>query len=467
MASILIIDDDQDITKILTRFLGKHNYDCTTALTANDGLTNLKKQDYDLVLADFRLPDMDGLELLKSIKSEHPQQKVVTITGYSDVRMAVKIMQEGALDYVTKPLYPEEILKLVKSVVEGSATGAPQQNGSAGSNGTLTQTAPTETRRKRSLPKTDFNYVLGDSAQSKKTFDDIQIIAPTNMSVIINGETGTGKEFVAKAIHQYSKRSDKPFVAVDCGAIPRDIASSELFGHEKGAFTGAVSSKNGKFQQANGGTLFLDEIGNLTYETQIKLLRVLQERVVTRVGGEKELPVDVRIIAATNEDLRQAVKDGEFREDLFHRLNEFSIKISALRNRKDDIVTFSQHFINMANDDLEKDVHEIDDDVMEKLLGYAWPGNLRELKNVIKRSVLLAPGDTIVESCLPEEILYQHEDDTDLNGSDLKNAAEAAERRAILDALSQCGNNKSKAAKMLNIDRKTLYNKLKSYDLGS
>lgn len=300
-----------------------------------------------------------------------------------------------------------------------------------------------------------------------------QVVAPTGMSVLIEGETGSGKEFVARAIHQYSKRKDKPFIAVDCGAIPKDLASSELFGHIKGAFTSAINNKEGYFELANGGTLFLDEIGNLSYDTQVKLLRAIQERVITRVGDGKSINIDVRIIAATNEDLINNVEDKGFREDLYHRLNEFKIILPPLRERKDDILSFVNHFIHLSNNELDKNVKGYDKSIEPILLSYPWHGNLRELKNVIKRGILLTQSDMLTIDCLPEEIksynahsaVNGHSQDEPFDAFGLKRASMEAEKEVILNALAQANFNKTKAAKILNIDRKTLYNKIKQYHI--
>ncbi|MEQ9413598.1 MAG: sigma-54 dependent transcriptional regulator, partial [Cyclobacteriaceae bacterium] len=328
-------------------------------------------------------------------------------------------------------------------------------------------------KSKKSVTKDDA-YVDGVSPQAEVVQRHIELIAPADMSVIISGETGTGKEYVAKAIHQKSDRNEKPFVAIDCGALPKELAGSELFGHVKGAFTGAMNEKPGNFELADKGTLFLDEIGNLTYENQIKLLRVLQERKIRRIGGTTDINIDVRIIAATNEDLTKAVKDGKFREDLYHRLNEFKIELSPLRQRKEDILLFAGHFLNKANKQLNKNVSGFAPAVEERLTAYQWYGNLRELNNVVKRAVLLTTGDKISMESLPNEILnasaYRSDTAADASvqpesGNLLKSVTGNAERQAIIDVLEKTGFNKSKAAEVLKIDRKTLYNKLKAYDI--
>lgn len=454
---ILIVDDEIDICLLLNKFLSKKGYKVEEAYTGKKALSLIEKNDYNLVICDFRLPDMDGTESIKQIKALKPQIKIVIITGYSDVKTAVQCIKLGAFEYVTKPIYPEEILLSVKNALESKNSD--------------TQVNDTESKVKSSFNETQ-EYLQGISPQSKRLEQIINLLAPTDMSVIIQGESGTGKEFVANSIHSKSKRGKKPFVAIDCGALPKELAGSELFGHIKGSFTGAINNKTGHFEFANGGTIFLDEIGNLTYENQIKLLRVLQERKVKKIGDTKDVKIDVRVIAASNEDLSEAVKKGRFREDLFYRLNEFMIDISPLRERREDVMLFAEHFLNQANDYLGKDIQGFEKDAIDRLTFHYWPGNLRELKNVIKRAVLLCQENKINLQSLPTEITspslndnyYTEEDDSNI--ADLKSVAELAERKAILKVLEQTGYNKTKAANVLKIDRKTLYNKMESYDIN-
>ena len=490
MERILIIDDNSDICLLLERFLSKQGYKTASALKGEDGLTLLRKDTYGLVICDFKLPDIDGLEMLRRIKVLNPATAVIIITGYSDVRIAVQAVKYGAFDYVTKPLYPDEILYTIKGAFERRAqmlaqpaapAAAPASSSSAPAGKSVGRPAKTA-----SLAPNGKRFIFGKSKAAEQLQKHIELIAPTNMSVIITGETGTGKEFVANAIHLRSKRGDKPFVAIDCGALSKELAGSELFGHTKGAFTGALNDKAGSFEFANGGTLFLDEIGNLSYDNQIKLLRVLQERKIRRIGSNQDISVDVRIICATNEDLRDAVRQGRFREDIFHRLDEFRIELTPLRERRSDIMIFADHFLDLANDQLEKDVKGFEDEAREKLKDYYWHGNLRELQNVIKRAVLLTQGDYVLVEALPHEIVHPTylvpEEpvmqmpqlvDTLRPGtsvitqpaSNLKSVSENAERAAILKVLEKTGYNKTKAAEVLNIDRKTLYNKLKAYDI--
>ncbi|MGD1889451.1 MAG: sigma-54-dependent transcriptional regulator [Cyclobacteriaceae bacterium] len=448
MSKVLIVDDDQDIRLLLDRFLAKNGFTTATAATGDEALSITKKETYDLLVCDFKLPDITGLELIPKLKITNPEAAIIVITGYSDVKIAVKAIKLGVYDYVTKPLFPDELLLTVKQAIASK------------------QVAKQPKKTQKST-----RFIIGESPQAKQVMKHIRLIAPTDMSVIIQGETGTGKEFVANEIHNYSSRIGKPFVAIDCGALPKDLAGSELFGHVKGAFTGALNDKTGSFEAANGGTLFLDEIGNLSYENQIKLLRVIQERKIKKIGSTKDIPIDVRLIVATNENLSDAVKQGEFREDLYHRFNEFKIELAPLRERKADIKLFADSFLEKANQELNKSVEDFDDSVMRRMKEYYWHGNLRELHNVVKRSVLLAQTPEVTLDCLPEEIKspsYFDDLSTEEITSEpenLKSVSKLAERDAIINVLEKTGYNKTQAASVLNIDRQTLYNKMKSYNI--
>lgn len=466
MEKVLIIDDDTDICLLLEKFLTKKGYETKSANSGEEAVKILKKDEFNCILCDYKLPDSDGLEMLQRTKILQPTAPVIIITGYSDVKTAVETLKKGAYDYVTKPLFPDEILMTIK----GAIASGKERETKHEERERITET--TEAPKRKKVSTTNKSYLPGKSKQSEIVQKHVDLIAPTDMSVIITGETGTGKEFVANAIHVKSKRKDGPFVAIDCGALPKDLAGSELFGHMKGAFTGALNDKKGSFEIADGGTIFLDEIGNLTYENQIKLLRVLQERKIKRLGGVKDIEIDVRVIAATNEDLKEVVKAGKFREDLYHRLNEFKIELSPLRERNVDIMLFADHFLQLANEQLDKNILGFDKDVEEKLSNYYWHGNLRELNNVVKRSVLLCQTDFINKECLPREIISPEYFDLSspsnanaADGADLRAVSENAERNAIISVLEKTGYNKTKAAEVLNIDRKTLYNKLKAYDI--
>jgi two-component system response regulator HydG len=446
-SKILVIDDDAAFCIMLKTFLQKKGYDVVNAFTGEQAREELKNTIFDVVLTDIRLPDGDGLQILKHIKENSLDARVILMTGYTDIKTAVNAMKQGAFDYVGKPINPEEILhiiglalnkKPVKETVLATHVSTPKKTGSKNN---------------------DSAFVKGISDNSTELHEHISLVAPTNMSVLIIGDSGTGKEYIARSIHQQSKRAGKPYIAVDCGAIPKELASSEFFGHLKGSFTGAVNDKTGHFEAANGGTLFLDEVGNLSYEVQVQLLRALQERKIKPVGSNHEITVDIRVIAATNEDLQEAVRRGDFREDLYHRLNEFNIKVPRLSERKKDIMIFANHFLGQANADLEKDIQGFDADVIDLFNTYDWPGNLREMKNIIKRSVLLEKTDNIHIEVLPEEMRQAPAND------DLSSYTKANEEETIIKALEKANYNKSKAAKLLDIDRKTLYNKLKLYNL--
>lgn len=441
MAKILVVDDDTTFCIMLKNWLGKRGFEVENAFSYKEAVKKLDKETFDLVLTDLRLPDKDGIDLLRLIKEKNPVTQVLLMTGYADIQTAVTAMKLGAFDYVAKPVIPDEILKKLQEALKLEVEPAAK---------------PVPAKAK----STTFSYIKGVSESASQQYEYIHLVGPTMMTVLINGESGTGKEYIARLIHNTSARKDGPFVAVDCGAIPRDIATSELFGHVKGAFTGATTDKQGYFVTASGGTIFLDEIGNLPYDVQVQLLRALEERKVHPVGSSADVPFDVRIISATNENLKEAVADGRFREDLYHRLNEFSIYALPLRERKDDIMVFANYFLDKANEELGKQVAGFDDEVTRIFNTYAWPGNLRELRNIVKRATLLTQGKLISKMCLPPELSQKPVEQEKSMGT-----RREMEIELIKDALQKCRNNKSEAARMLQIDRKTLYNKLKSYGL--
>ncbi len=443
---VLVIDDDTYICNLLKNYLEQKDYITETAYSGASAKKMITANPYDLVLCDYRLPDSDGLKILRFILSKRPSAAVVIMTAYAEVKMAVELIKSGAFDYITKPLQPEEVLVVIKKAIES---------------------------KDKRLTHTSFgdNFITGSSAGIKEVMKEVKVVSPTDLTVLIEGETGSGKEYIARAIHYNSKRSEKPFIAVDCGAIPRELANSELFGHVKGAFTGAIKDKEGFFEEARGGTLFLDEVGNLPHENQVKLLRALQERIITRVGDNKKIKVDIRLIAASNDSLFRRVEQNEFREDLYHRLNGFKIHLPALRDRKEDIMEFTHFFIKQANKSFMKNVTGVNEQTKKLLLNYRWHGNIRELQNVINRMVLLAEADTLTADLLPDEIRLAELNSSSTgnrdhnNMTDLKSATLITEKEVIQNALIKTNNNKSKAAKMLNIDRKTLYNKIKLYGL--
>lgn len=440
MTTILIVDDDVTFCLMLKKLLEKHQYQVTTVFSPKEVKRLVKQQFYDVVLTDLRMPDVSGMDLIRLIKHESPKTQTIMMTGYADISTAIQSIKQGAFNYIPKPFQPEEVLNMIRDALDA----ANQKN---------------EVENPRiNLRQNDF--LDGNSKLSQHLKEYIGLVAPTHLSVLITGESGTGKEYIARSIHALSTRNHKPFVAVDCGAIPNELVASEFFGHVKGSFTGAIGDKNGHFEAANGGTLFLDEVGNLSYSTQIQLLRTLQEHLIKPVGSSREVPVDVRIIAATNENLQLAQEQGNFREDLFHRLNEFEIKAPPLRERQDDIMLFAQHFLRQANASLKKLVLGFKPEVEAVFKDYAWPGNLREMKNVVKRATLLTSGKLISLSEIPSELYnLQKKDDQ------FRLFNETNESELILKVLETAGYNKSRAARLLKIDRKTLYNKLKLYQI--
>lgn len=474
MNRILVADDDQDMCLLLNRFLTRHGYEVTGVHSGRAAEDWLKKNKTTLILCDFRLEDMNGVELLARIRKIQPDVPVIIITGYSDVKDAVEVMKMGAYDYITKPLYPDEILVTIKKALEGKK--AP---GDSALSSDLT----------KNVSRQHFTdtFITGNSPAYTATMRQLELVAPTNYSIIIYGESGSGKEEVAKQIHKRSNRAQKPFVAIDCGALSKELAASELFGHEKGSFTGAFTQKTGSLEIANGGTVFLDEIGNLTYDIQVSLLRVTQERKIRRVGGLKDIDLDIRIIVASNDNLWESARAGRFREDLYHRFNEFSIHVPALRERKEDIMLFALHFLKLTNEELGKNVLGFTEEVTEIFRNYVWYGNLRELKNVVKRATLLANGDYIDARTLPFEInnfnklQFEHDASGGAGAvilpdtgsfriqnnrsfeSGLRTSGILSDYEVILEALKKSNYNKSKAADLLKIDRKTLYNKMKLF----
>jgi len=499
MSKILVIDDDVDMCLLLKRFLSKNGYEVTLTHNGKKALEELENSEPDLVLCDFRLEDFDGKELLIKIKEKYPRTPVIIVTGYSDIKVAVDVMKLGAYDYVTKPLFPDEILLSIKTALKKSTTPNPVANS--------TVIMPEEEPKNGSKSKTitSGQYIFSDSPEFKSILKQIDLVSPTNYSILIYGESGSGKEAIAQEIHKRSKRKDMPFVAIDCGALSKELAGSELFGHEKGSFTGALNQKIGNFEIANGGTIFLDEVANLSYDVQVALLRVVQERKMRRIGGNKDIDLDVRIIIASNERLLESARKGKFREDLYHRFNEFSIEVPPLRDRKYDTMIFARHFLKLTNDELGKNIKGFSPEVEAIFKTYVWPGNIRELKNVVKRATLLCDTEYIIPTVLPFEItnftklqfgetaeeapstiqVKQAEPSPavspaytavapavaepvfskqlEINEHSLKGASIDAEYEMIVEALRKANYNKSKAAKILNVDRKTLYNKMKQY----
>jgi len=457
MEKILIIDDNKDLRFNLSGILKEEGYDVVAVGDGREALKTVDKESPNLVLLDIRLPGVNGMKLLEEMKKIDKDLVIIMLTAYGEVKDAVKAMKLGAYDYITKPFTNEGLIFIVKRALQ-----------------TQYLSKEVESLRKRLGETAVIDQVMGESPQIKKVLKQVQIIAQTNMTVVLQGESGTGKEIIANMIHQKSPRKDKPFVPIDCGAIPETLVESELFGYEKGAFTGAEDRKEGKFEQANGGTLFLDEITNFSDSIQMKFLRVLEERKLRHLGGRKDIKIDVRIIVASNINLFEAVQGGKFRNELFHRLNEFHISLPALRERKDDIPMLAKYFLDEATRELNKKVERISGEAMKFLLNYYWPGNVRELKNIIKRAVLLADSNMISPAHLSlnnthlpksHEVRQDLEKDISLREM-IKKATKEIERDFITQALAKVGGNKTKAAKILKIDRMTLYSKIKSFNLS-
>ncbi len=465
MKRILIIDDDTDMCTLLVNLLSREGYETDFAHSGSKGLKKYREASFDLVMCDYRLGDVEGSKILAEIKKINEKAKVIIFTGYEDIKTAVNVMRMGACEFLMKPLDPQHVISVITRTFNESAS-------------------PSATYTFRPSAVTQPQYLRGQGENTKDMYRQIELVAPTDYSVVLYGESGTGKEVIARTIHELSTRKDKPFVAVDCGTLSKELASSELFGYVKGSFTGAATDKEGNFELANGGTLFLDEVANLSYDIQASLLRAIQEKRIRRVGGDKEINVDVRIIVASNENLQSAYLNNKFREDLYHRFNEFSIHIPPLRERKEDITMFSDFFLDQCNAELGKNITGFSKDVIDIFLNYEWPGNLREMRNVIRKSALLCTGNLIEAKVIPlNSMNYKFGPSVPikamaLNDSsptsrmegrefkgNLRSAAFMAEYQIILNALQKVNFNKSKAAQLLNIDRKTLYNKLKHYEM--
>lgn len=444
---VLVVDDDASFNDLISKYLRKEKFEVISIVESTSALETIKTHHVDLVLADYKMPVMDGLELIEEIHKTHPDLPVILMTNYADIRVAVDSIKIGAFEFVSKPIIPDELMKIVHLALSRS----PQPI----SKGFSTK------------------YIKGKNTHTEKLWKHLTMVAPTKMNVLITGESGTGKEYIARTIHDMSRRSNGPFVSIDCGALTKELAGSELFGHVKGAFTGAVSDKKGMFEVAQGGTLFLDEIGNLPHEIQVLLLRALQEDKIKRVGGTQEISIDVRIVAATNEELVNNVQMQTFRNDLYHRLNEFELHLSPLRDRLDDLEEFSEYFIQEACAEFDRTPLTISEDVLKIFRQYNWPGNLRELRNIIRRSVILSAGNIIQLDVLPpgmmdikeEEISQDNVETNNSSSLDMKNQQQELEKKMLIEALEKYKYNKSKAAQALNIDRSTLYKKLKFYQI--
>ncbi|RED99840.1 sigma-54-dependent transcriptional regulator [Marinoscillum furvescens] len=440
IVKILIVEDDRPFASMLGKYLARNNYTPIRAHSTQEAKRLLDKEEPDLILTDVRLPDEDGLSLLETIKTIKKELPVILMTSFGQVKSAVAAMKKGAHEYITKPIDHEELLRIIEE-----ATSSPKP-----------------TQKPTSTPSSKPDFIKGKSAAFQQTLEQAHLVAETDLSVLILGESGTGKEYLSRYIHDHSTRSDKPFVAVDCGALSKDLAGSELFGHVKGAFTGATSNKEGQFSAANTGTLFLDEIGNLSYDIQVQLLRAIEERTIRKVGDTTPQKVDVRIIAATNEPLGEQTSSENFREDLYHRINEFQIDIPPLRERSEDLMDFVEQFIQTYNQEFGRNVTSISPEAKQLIKNYRWPGNIRELKNVIRRAVLLEKSTSLSPASLPDFLSTRSALESK---ADLKSMKQNREITMIKETLIKTNYNKSKTARLLNIDRSTLYDKIKKYDL--
>lgn len=459
MEKILIVEDDLSFGTIIQTWLRKKGFEVEKTTSVKSAIAAWEEtakqgnaaRGFDLVLSDLRLPDKDGIFLLRWMREHGMKVPFIVMTSYAEIQNVVLAMKSGATDYIAKPFHPDILLDKIHE-----ALNARKQSANSAS-------TPEDGGAKDDQSANPPKYIEGESEASRKLYSYVSLVAPTPMSVLILGASGTGKEYVARRIHELSPRAGKPFFALDCGAIPKDVAASEFFGHVKGAYTGAEDDKKGAFEMANGGTLFLDEMGNLSYEVQVQLLRALQERKVRPLGSNKEIEVDIRLVCATNENLAERVVEGAFREDLFHRINEFTIYMPELKQRGSDIFLFADLFIRHANKELNRQVEGLDDKAKAMIASYGWPGNLRELNNVMKRATLLATGRYIGVKELEQGMAHIQVPTAMRPPTTLHD--EQTERQRIEAALNAAGGNKSKAAQMLAVDRKTLYNKMRKYGM--
>ena len=440
---ILVVDDEAIMRDSLRDWLGDAGYQVLTAENGSQALEVIEKGKPGIVIADLVMPGMDGIELLKRAREISAGIEVIIITAYGSIPTAITAMREGAYDYIEKPFCPEKAELLIERLAE--------HKGLIEENISLHQKLEERYR---------FENIIAKSPRMKQVIEVIKVVAKSNATVLITGESGTGKELVARAVHSQSYRKDKPFIAVSCAALPETLLESELFGHEKGSFTGAHAQRKGKFETANKGTIFLDEIGEMSANIQVHLLRVLEEKEFSRVGGNELIKVDVRVVSATNKDMKQAVADGQFREDLYYRLNVVTIELPPLRERKEDIPLLAQHFLKKFAMENQKEVTGFSPEATDFLLKYEWPGNVRELENAIERAVILAKSPYIESADLPQESLTLAQ--SVLSGKNL----EEIEKGHIINVIDETGGNYSKAARILGISRATLYNKIRAYQLS-
>jgi two-component system response regulator HydG len=443
--TILIADDEESHRLMLRAHLEGEGFEVAEASNGQDAVAKASERILDLVLMDIRMPAIDGMEALKRIKKANPDLPVIMMTAYGSIDSAVKALQSGAEDYLTKPLDMDELIIKVKKAIRYRQLE--EEN---------------ILYRERLGIRFDFSNIIGKSPKMVELFETLSLVAPTEATVLLLGESGTGKEIIANAIHQNSPRREKPYVKVNCAALPETLLESELFGHEKGAFTGAIDKKKGRFERAEGGTIFLDEIGEMSLPTQTKILRVLQEREFEAVGGTKTVRVDVRIIAATNKNLEKEVQQGRFREDLYYRINVVPVTVPPLRERKEDIPLLAEHFLRIYSEKNRRAIRGFEQGVMQAFIHYSWPGNVREIENILERMVIMSKGDTLTLADLPPVLagLLQEEKSTP-SPTSLKDV----ERETIVKTLRQTGGNRTRTAAILGITRKTLQNKIKEYGI--
>jgi two-component system response regulator PilR (NtrC family) len=451
--NILVIDDEEILQDVLTSLLQREGYNTFNAKTGQDGLDIIAKEEIDLVLLDLMLPDLSGAEVLKKIRATDPEQVVVVITAFSSIEGAIEAMRQGAFHYIPKPFKNEEVLLTIRQGLERRRLAS-------------------ENRMLKAELKQRFGFdnIIGKSRPMQKVFELVELAAPAKSNILILGESGTGKELVSKAIHLHSRRADGPFVTVNSGSMPADLLESNLFGHVKGSFTGAVSNKKGLFEMAQNGSIFFDEIGNIPLDTQAKLLRVIQEKEFMRLGGVETLKADVRIIAATNANLEEEVQNGEFREDLYYRLNVITIGLPPLRQRTEDIPLLVRHFLSKYSDENEKSLEDVDSGAMEILMDYHWPGNVRELENVLERAAVLSTGPTLSVDLLPPAVREPNTSTAPMtkmptNGLSFKEAITSYERQLIIRALQRSGGVQKRAAQLLKVKPTTLHEMMKRLEI--
>lgn len=446
---ILVVDDELVIRESLSDWLQESGYYVRTVEDGTKALMQVKQREWDIILVDLKMRGMDGIEVMREIKKIHKDLPIIIITGYPTVDTAVEAMKEGAYDYIVKPFNPEEIDLIIRNIIAH-------------------QKLARENIFLRKELKKQYQYkdIIGKSPKMQELLALVRTVAESNTTVLIQGESGTGKEIIARVIHSSSPRADGPFVAVNCAALPETLLESELFGHEKGAFTGAVARRKGKFELANGGTLFLDEIGDMSPKTQAQLLRIIEEQEFQRIGGSKPIKVDVRIISATNKKLEEMIQQGTFREDLFYRINVVTINVPPLRERKEDIPLLVEYFLKKYSIENKKEIQFVDEDALRLLMKHNWPGNVRELENVIERAVVITKNDFISPDELPSSITGSDAVSTALHEYDALLSIDELEKRHIIRVLKSCNWNIKKSAEVLKINRTTLYNKMKKYGIS-